>query len=94
MSDWTVLCTRRASGGAITHLGVDVPRGTQHVPVAEAQAAMRAGRHRFFVPRDGDLLLLRDDPTSPIGLGTSADGPAGALLETLPDCGTAARFDG
>ncbi len=90
MSDWIVQCVRTSLDGAVTHIGVDVPRGTQHVPVDEAIAAIGAGLHRFYVEQDGDRLMLR--PMAGNRLGTSRDGTGPSLLADLADCGTGARF--
>lgn len=94
MTDWIVLCVRRDQAGRVTHLGVDVPRGTQHVPVEEAVVAIEEGRHRFFVEADGDLLLLRAgaETGSHTVLSSSRDQAGHGPLDALPDCGTAARF--
>lgn len=92
MTDWAVICTLRDAQGIVSHIGVDVPRGTQHVPVAEALTAMTAGRHRFFIADDGDRLLLREVPEMKPGLATRWDQEGRPLLDQLPDCGLGIRY--
>jgi hypothetical protein len=92
MSDWTVICTRRLGpdANAPSHIGVNVPRGTQHVPIVEAIAAIDKGEHRFFVDQDGDRFLLRVDGDR---LTTRHSVTPTALIEALPDCGDRAHFE-
>jgi hypothetical protein len=90
MTDWTVICAKFDEAGEVSHLGVDVPRGTQHVPIAEAVTAIVEGRHRFYIEDKGDLLLLR---VSGDRLTTSREDGL-ALLVGLPDCGDGVRYDG
>jgi hypothetical protein len=93
MTDWTVVCVRRIPAGRVTHLGVDVPRGTAHVPVEGAVVAIEEGR-RFFVEAARDLLLLRTgvDAGSRAVLSSSRDQAGQGPLDTPSDRGTAVRF--
>lgn len=91
MSDWTILCARRLRPNLrdITHVGVTVPRGTQHVPVAEAIASIKAGEHRFYIDNDGDLLLVRVEGNV---LVTRFGATLTDLIDALPDCGEGPQF--